>query len=224
MVKRLLAGCLAVTLMFGDTAGVLATELSGAGEAVMEVAESIETIEETESTESSDMTEAVGDTERTESTESVNVTEIAEVTENSEIPETEQEDISVEQEQTVVTSEEVEPVYMAYFGLPSVLAPRQTASEASEWQGDRITNFGYLDGQTFDTNSYTDKWKILDTSIGLLWADGIFMRNSSSDMDTINATLADYLNKVADNNANALKYDSIERAAISEMRLLTKTE
>ncbi len=230
MVKRLLAGCLAVTLIFGDTAGVLATELSGEGTSVAEVAESMKTmestevIEEVESTESSDIMEAAGDIERNELTESVEVTEIAEVTENFEIPETEQEDISVEQEQTVVTSEVTEPIYKAYFGLPSVLVPKQTASEASAWQGDRITNLGYRDGSTYDMESHTDTWKILDPSIGLLWADGIFMENSSSDMDTINAALDTYLNKVADNNVEAAKYDVIEKNAISEMRLLTKTE
>ena len=165
IVKRVLAGCLAIMLLFGDTAGVLATERF--------------------ETEAAETAEVAGDTE------------------SIEVP---------------------SPIHMAYFGLPSVLAPKTTASTSSAWQGDRITNFGYRDGQTFDTNSYTDTWKILDPSTGLLWADGIFVRTSDSNMDTVNATLADYLNKVADNDANVLKYDAIEKAAISEMRLLTKAE
>lgn len=163
MVKKLLAGCLAVMLLFADTAGVLATELSE-----MEV----------------DMTEMVESTECDEGTE----------------------------------------IYKAYFGLPSVLAPKAPTDISSEWSGDKIVNFGYLDGQTFDTNSTNDKWKILDPTTGLIWADGIFIQSSASNMDTVNVTLNDYLNKVADENTGAAKYDAVEKAAIREMRLLTKAE
>lgn len=248
VIKRLMAGYLAALLLFSDASSVLASNLS---EPIVGVAEETEVVEDTETIESSETTENPEIPEKTEttekvettesesepsteeSTENVDETEVTETTETEEETETEGEKEIVEEEpveepervQTAVLSNYTGPIYKAYLGLPSVLTPKAATGTTSEWSGDRITGFGYKDGTTWDSCSSNHTWKILDPSTGLIWADGIFFRTDSSyDMTAVNSALDTYLNKTADNNMNAAKYDAIEKASISEMRLLTKAE
>lgn len=89
MKKRILAGCLAIMMLFGDTASILATEM---GEPITSV-ELTEGIESTENTEKNDGIEPVENTENAgfvediESTVGTEIMENAEVTEETELTE-----------------------------------------------------------------------------------------------------------------------------------------
>ncbi len=216
--KRLLAGCLAAMLLFGDTAGVLALELSGT-----EIAEVQENTEAMESATEVDGTEAVEvQTESTEKEEFIEATEFVEETEVTElVEETETVEILTEepeQLQTAVVSEYTGPIYKAYLGLSETLTPKVAEGcDKVEWNGE-ILFFG-------------DKaWRILDPAAGLLGPTGIFLDsetlykkyNDACIWDTasvINTALNDYINL-----PEVTVFSEIERGAISEIRLMTLDE
>ena len=229
IVKRLLAGCLAAMLLFGDTAGVLASELL---EPVVET-EVIETEESTETTEVTENTEMPQSTEVKE-----NVTESSEVMENTEENAVVDEPAVIpEQAQTVVASDYTGPIYQAYFGLPSVLAPSAGTGWNTEWTGDRIIGLG-VDTGSVDYYHHTNTWRILspdlnaDSETALLMSDEILMTeeeiytfDNTYDNNypaNINAILFNYAR--SELTTGEKKFSDIEQSAMKAIRLLTKDE
>jgi len=110
------------------------------------------------------------------------------------------------------------PIYGAYWGLPSVLAPTVPGSTTDEWSGDVITDFGRRTGDVFnDYGIYkTDMWKILNPEEGLLWAGGILYRDVYYESN--DSAKSGIENKFKND------FSEIDKNAITEMRLLTKEE
>ena len=247
IVKRLLAGCLAAMLLFGDTVGVLASNLTEnvVEEFVVENTENTKATESTESTETTEVTENTEVTEVTENTEMPQSTEVQEnVTESSEVMENTEENAVVdepavipEQAQTVVASDYTGPIYQAYFGLPSVLAPSAGTGWNTKWTGDRIIGLG-VDTGSVDYYHHTNTWRILspdlnaDSKTALLMSDEIFLTeeeiytfDNTYDNNypaNINAILSNYAR--SELTTGEKKFSDIEQSAMKAIRLLTKDE
>lgn len=127
IVKRILAGCLAIMMMFGDISGVWATEFAES----TEILESIETMDaidaednidnpenvedvenagDAETTENAEVIEKAGTTENIEATENTETTEDIEATENTETTETKETTENTEATENIETMETTESV------------------------------------------------------------------------------------------------------------------
>ena len=113
MVKRILTGCLAIMLLFGDTAGVLADEMGETTE-VVEFNEGIKPTENVESTDGVEPTEnaenvgGVQNTEETELDERVEMLECTETEEDTETAEDTESVVETELSESTETSENTE--------------------------------------------------------------------------------------------------------------------
>lgn len=271
MMKRLLAGCLAVLLLFSDASSVLASNLSEPIVGETGITESLENIESTESSETTESTEAVtgtetsANTEQVESTEEGTSTETTEIVEESEMTESTEEGSELQEEEpteaepeteTEIESEVVEelmeephqvsdivatsytgPIYQAYFGIPSVLAPSAGTNQNIAWTGDRIIGLGTDTGKPTDYRC-TNIWRILspdlysDSTTALLMSDEILLTGNelyafdrtydANYPSNINAILATYANSEV--STGEKKFSDIEQSAMKAIRLLTKDE
>ena len=192
MMKRLLAGCLAVLLLFSDASSVLASNLSEPSVGGTEITEFSESSEMNESTEVVTGTETSANTEQVESTEEGTSTETTEIVEESEMTESTEEGSELQEEEpteaepeteTEIESEVVEelmeephqvsdivatsytgPIYQAYFGIPSVLVPSAGTNQNIAWTGDRIIGLGTDTGKPTDYRC-TNTWRILSPDL-----------------------------------------------------------
>ena len=239
MRKRVLAFVLMITMLAGNTLSVSAAP-SVSGNIVDVVTQEEETSGETQESEtleeeSVEMGSIVEDSSLEEESsviEENSVEEEMSVEETEEVTteETTTEEMTTEEETLVfeeaevlpeaVVARDAGPIYQAYFGLPSALAPSASTSTSEEWSGEWIHWFGTTTSVTLDSyNAHTvDEWKILDPSKGLLWAGGILHNGSYNNMDSAKSDLSERYWK------NDGFFSALDQSVIKDIRLLTKEE
>ena len=250
--KRLLAGCLAVLLLFSDASSVLASNLSEPIVGETEITESLENTESTESSETTEFTEketgteASANTEQVESTEEGASTETTEIVEESELTESTEEGSEFQEEEN--TEAEPETETEAEIGLVEeiVTEPGQVqVAPISDYIGPIYSAYlgisealrprvaqGYYQTDWEGEILYfgAKAWRMLDPATGLLGSTGIFLDSNTLCNKYNDAYIwdaASVLNTALSDYINlpdVTTFNELEKGAISEFRLMTLDE